>query len=81
MQHMRLISEAYEEICGTDPNTAITKNAFRRLVLSGQIPSVQIGRKRLVALEEVNRFFLTDNKMENDVFETGKICAVKECER
>lgn len=78
MQHMRLISEAYEEIRGTDPNTAITKNAFRQLVLSGRIPSVQIGRKRLVALEDVNRFFLIGNKMDNAISETGEIRVVKE---
>ena len=78
MQHMRLISEAYAEIKERDPETAITKHAFRMLVNNGRIKSIQVGRKKLVAMEEVDRFFFQDNEMENDVSGVGKIRIVNE---
>ena len=53
MLQMRLLSEAYAEIKKDDPNTALTMNAVRCLVKSGTIPSVQIGRKRLINYEKL----------------------------
>lgn len=57
MRQMRLIKEAYAEIKEADPDTAITPTGFRRLVLDGRIPSIMIGNKRLVSMEEVESFF------------------------
>lgn len=54
---MRTIDEAYGEILKSDPQTSITKTAFRRFVRTGKIPSVKIGRKTFVNLEAVARFF------------------------
>ena len=48
MPKMRLLSEAYEELKKEDPKTALTMNALRCLVKKGEIPSVQIGRKKLI---------------------------------
>lgn len=48
---MRTIPQAYDEIKRLDPNTAVTLRALRRMVNNGEIPCVQVGRKRLVDLD------------------------------
>ena len=72
MRRMRLISEAYEEIKEADPNTAITMTAFRRLVLDERIPSIMIGNKHLVSMEDVEYFFQHGDEPD-PAPETGKI--------
>lgn len=72
MRRMRLISEAYDEIKEADPNTALTMTAFRRLVLDERIPSIMIGNKRLVSMEDVEYFFQHGDDLEPEP-ETGKI--------
>ena len=57
MQRMRLISEAYDYIKSQDPDTCITKTGFRRLINEGKIPVLQIGNKKVVNLDHVDRFF------------------------
>lgn len=56
MKKMRTINEAAAFMRQTDPGTAITKTALRRLVTSGQIPSVRVGTKYLVDLETLDAF-------------------------
>lgn len=53
MTKMRLISETFEEIKKEDPNTALTLNGLRRLVKSGKVASVKIGRKSLINYDSV----------------------------
>lgn len=53
---MRTILEAHAYLMSADPETALTKTAFRRLVVTGEIPSVRIGSKYLVALESVEEY-------------------------
>lgn len=48
---MRGIKQAVSELRTTDPNTALTERALRRLVVSETIPSVKIGRKYLVNMD------------------------------
>ena len=72
MRRMRLISETYDEIKEADPNTAITMTAFRRLVLDERIPSIMIGNKRLVSMEDVEYFFQHGDELEPEP-ETIKI--------
>lgn len=48
MARMRLIKTAFQQLKEEDPNTAVTLCGLRRLVLSGEIPSVTVGRKRLI---------------------------------
>ena len=55
MQKMRLISEAYNYIKEQDPDTCITKSGFARLVKEGRIPSIRIGNKIIVNLDNVER--------------------------
>jgi len=45
---MRGIHQAITELKASDPNTALTEKALRRLVTEGTIPSIKIGRKYLV---------------------------------
>lgn len=52
----RTINEAYDLIKAKDPETALTKTALRRLIVTGAIPSVKIGIKYLVDVENVWRF-------------------------
>lgn len=45
---MRTLPQAYKELKETDPNTAITLRAIRKLVSSGEVPSFKIGNKVLI---------------------------------
>ncbi len=57
MRKMRTINEAAAFMRQADPHTAVTKTALRRLVTSGQIPSVRVGAKYLVDLGVLDEFF------------------------
>lgn len=71
MLKMRLVSEAYNEIKAADPDTAISRTGFRRLVNEGKIPCVNVGNKRLVSMEAVYAFFEKGEPLQEP--ESGKI--------
>ena len=54
---MRLISEVYDELHSVDPNSAITMYALRNLIKTNKIPSIKIGRKSLINLDDVMEYF------------------------
>ena len=56
MNHTRTIKEAAAHYTECDPQTALTENAIRVLIRSGQVPSVKIGKKYLVTLEALDSF-------------------------
>lgn len=56
MSRMRGIEEGFREIQANDPGTSLTKTALRRLVTTGEIPSVKIGTKYLFDLDVVERY-------------------------
>lgn len=56
MRRMRTIPQAAEWVKENDPCSALTQTAIRRLVLSGEIPHVPAGNKRLVALEDIEDY-------------------------
>lgn len=56
MQRMRTVDQAFQYIKEQDPDTALTKNAFRSFVKMGYIPVSQLGSKRLVKLDDVDKF-------------------------
>ena len=56
MLHPRTISEAAAWFKAQDPETALTETAIRRLVRSGEVPSVRVGRKYLVNLEALESY-------------------------
>ena len=51
MPRLRTLTETYNYIKGQDNETAITPNALRRMVVSGQIPCVKAGKKYLIDLD------------------------------
>lgn len=51
MSRLRTLTETYNYIKETDAETAVTPNALRRMVVSGQIPCVKIGKKYLIDLD------------------------------
>jgi len=53
---MRTQSEVMKHIRQDDPDTAITPWALRSMVLSGKIPSVQVGRKRLINIDTLPEY-------------------------
>lgn len=56
MRRMRTIQQAAAWAKAQDENTALTMTAIRRLVLSGEIPHVSAGNKRLLALEDLEAY-------------------------
>ncbi len=59
MRRMRTLPQAAVWAKEVDPQTALTYTALRRLVLSGEIPHVAVGTKRIVALEDIEAFLET----------------------
>lgn len=51
MVRLRLLDEVIPEIKKLDPETAITRNAIRQLGLSGMVPVVMCGKRRLYNLD------------------------------
>ena len=45
---MRLISEAYKMLYESDHDTSLTIGALRRIVKSGVLPTMKVGRKTLL---------------------------------
>lgn len=50
---LRTLDNAILEIKAEDPNTELTRTALRRMMLTGQVETVRVGRKRLVDLDEI----------------------------
>ena len=72
MAKMRIIKDVFEEIKKNDPDTAITMCGLRRMVQTGVIPSVQIGRKRLINYDNLMEY-LDNIVSEPEPEETGVI--------
>jgi excisionase family DNA binding protein len=75
MFRMRLINDAYKEIKAADPETAITKNYIRRLIVSGVVPSTRCGTKYLVNMDTLESY-LSNPDREVTPINYGKIRAV-----
>lgn len=56
MPKMRTIKEAHQELKRLDPDTAVTEYYIKQLVLSGQIPHIRAGRKRMLNLDALILF-------------------------
>ena len=56
MPRMRTISEAAAELKELDPNTAVTPYAIKQMVLSGEIPHIKAGKKRLINMDILERY-------------------------
>lgn len=51
LPRMRGIKQAIDELKQLDSNTALTEHALRRLILSGDVPSVRCGTKYLINMD------------------------------
>ena len=56
MTRMRLLDEIIPELKAIDPKTPITRNAVRKWGLSGKIPTIMVGRKRIYSLDGLLEF-------------------------
>ena len=52
----RTIREAASYFHETDPQTCLTETAIRRLIRSGAVPSIRVGRKYLVTVEALEAY-------------------------
>lgn len=59
---MRTIEQAAAEIRAADPQTALTKTALRRLVVSGAVPSVKVGNKYLLDLNGLDAYLAGEQR-------------------
>ena len=48
---MRTIPQAYNEIKATDPHSALSMRALRRMVATGEIPSISVKSKKLINVD------------------------------
>ena len=71
---MRTLDECYNEIKKIDENTAISKYYIRQLAISGKIPVVMCGRKRLINLDGLIEYLSGSGTAENNsVAENNRI--------
>lgn len=56
MARVRTIDEAFRWLKEVDPETAMTKTALRRLVVSGEIPRFMVGCKYLLDLDALEDY-------------------------
>lgn len=64
---MRGVKQAINELKSTDPNTALTEKALRRLILTNEIPFVRIGAKYLVNMELLENYLYNGSRDGKDV--------------
>ena len=53
---MRTIDQAFDYVLEQDSETSLSKTALRRLVTTGKLPSVKVGKKYLVSLETLEEY-------------------------
>lgn len=73
---MRTLDECYTEIKKMDKNTAISKYYIRQLALSGKIPVVMCGRKRLINLDGLIEYLSSSAAEPSNAADNGKIRAI-----
>ena len=59
---MRTLDECYNELKAIDPNTSVSKYFIRRLAVSGTIPCIMAGRKRLINFDKLLSYLSGDNQ-------------------
>ena len=56
---MRTIEQASAWLREMDPATALTSSALRRMVVSGRLPHVMVGKKYLLDLDRLETYLFT----------------------
>ena len=62
---MRTIGESAKLLRLADPETALSENAIRTLVLKGIIPSTRVGKKFLIDFDRFLEHLFSSNKIAN----------------
>ncbi len=70
---MRLLNEAYAELKSLDPQTCISKNFVRQLAISGKIPVVQVGKRRLINMDGLLDYLNTHIESEPETEGYGRV--------
>lgn len=73
LARMRTLDECYAEIKKMDENTAISKYYIRQLAISGKVPTIMCGRKRLINLDGLIEYISSCNSTAHTVIEYGNI--------
>ena len=63
---IRTIDQAAVYLKEKDPGSAFTKTALRRLVVTGQIPSIRVGSKYLLNIEMLESFLGGNTKQKTE---------------
>lgn len=71
LPRMRTIDQAAAWLQENDPGTAFTKTALRRLVVTGQLPSVRVGQKYLVNLDLLESYLMGSTEATASVGQAG----------
>lgn len=61
---MRTVPEAFKELKEIDENTSLTFSGLKRLVQSGAVPHIEIGRKKLINLDTLLSMLCTPSGIE-----------------
>lgn len=64
MSRVRTQQELLAYIKSKDPDTALTESALRRMVLSGAIPHIPVGRRKLVDLDVLDDLLDSPGKLQ-----------------
>ena len=56
MDRLRTARAAAQLLRAEDPDSAITEYMIRKLMDSGEIPYMQLGRKKIVSIEAVEQY-------------------------
>ena len=75
LARMRTQAEVMKHIKETDPESNLTAHALRALVLSGRIPSVEVGRKRLINLDKLDEYLanIAEQNIKTQIENYGQI--------
>ena len=66
LPRIRNLQEAFTEIVASDPRTSVTFHALRQAVVSGAIPSRKVGRRYLIEMKNVYRYFAGESLDDGD---------------
>jgi len=78
LPRMRTLPECIAELRALDPSTALTMHALRGLVLSGAIPHVRVGAKRLINLDALLDYLSAPQPARSPTPEPGVIRPIPE---
>jgi excisionase family DNA binding protein len=75
LPRMRTLDECVKELHEIDNNTAVSKYFIRQLAITGVIPTVMVGKKRLINLDGLIEYLNNPQPIEQPV--TGGIRKIK----